>query len=57
MTMTRHFKLIVKRHPDGDMADPLGLEGVVRGQGDTYRAAWDVLASAIRFHGPLEAKS
>ncbi len=32
----RQFKIVVEKHPDGYMAYPLGLKGVVVGQGDTY---------------------
>ena len=34
--MARQFKVIVERHTDGYVAYPLGLKGVVVGQGDTY---------------------
>ena len=30
------FKIIVEKHTDGYVAYPLGLKGVVIGQGDTY---------------------
>ena len=48
--MTRQFKVVVERHPDGYIAYPLGLKGVVVGQGDTYQEALDDVTSAIRFH-------
>ena len=48
--MTRQFKVVVERYPDGYVAYPLGLKGVVVGQGDTYRAALDYVSSAFRFH-------
>jgi len=48
--MARQFKVVVERHPDGYVAYPLGLKGVVVGQGDTYREALDDVTSAIRFH-------
>jgi predicted RNase H-like HicB family nuclease len=48
--MARQFKVVVERHPEGYVAYPLGIKGVVVGQGDTYRAALDDVASAIRFH-------
>jgi len=32
----RQFKIIVEKHSDGYVAYPLGLKGVVVGQGDTY---------------------
>jgi predicted RNase H-like HicB family nuclease len=46
----RHFKIIVERHSDGYAAYPLGLKGVVVGQGDTYDQALTDVKSAIRFH-------
>jgi predicted RNase H-like HicB family nuclease len=48
--MTQQYKVVVERHSDGYVAYPLGLKGVVVGQGDTYRAALDDVSSAIRFH-------
>ena len=32
----RQFKIVVEKHPDGYVAYPLGLKGVVVGQEDTY---------------------
>ncbi len=46
----RQFKIIVEEHPDGFVAYPIGLQGVVVGQGDTYDAALSDIKSAIRFH-------
>lgn len=46
----RQFKVIVERHADGYVAYPLGLRGVVVGQGDTYEEALSDVTSAIRFH-------
>jgi predicted RNase H-like HicB family nuclease len=40
----------VEKHPDGYVAYPLGLKGVVVGQGDTYEDALADVKSAIRFH-------
>ena len=48
--MTRQFKVIVEKHPDGYVAYPLGLKGIVVGEGDTYEEALADLKSAIRFH-------
>jgi predicted RNase H-like HicB family nuclease len=48
--MTRQFKVVVERHSDGYVAYPLGLKGVVVGQGETYGEALDDVTSAIRFH-------
>ena len=44
------MKVIVERHADGYVAYPVGLKGVVVGQGDTYDAALADVTSAIRFH-------
>ena len=46
----RQFKVIVEKHSDGYVAYPLGLKGVVVGQGDTYEQALADVNSAIRFH-------
>jgi predicted RNase H-like HicB family nuclease len=48
--MAQQYKVVVERHSDGYVAYPLGLKGVVVGQGDTYREALDDVSSAIRFH-------
>ena len=37
--MTGHLKIIVEKHPDGYVAYPLGIDGVVVGEGDTYEEA------------------
>jgi predicted RNase H-like HicB family nuclease len=44
------FKIIVEKHADGYVAYPLGLKGVVIGQGDSYEEAMADVKSAIRFH-------
>ena len=44
------MKIIIEKHPDGYVAYPLGLKGVVIGQGDTYDQALADIKSAIRFH-------
>lgn len=48
--MLRQFKIIVEKHSDGYIAYPLGLKGVVVGQGDTYEDALADVKSAIKFH-------
>jgi predicted RNase H-like HicB family nuclease len=48
--MVRPIKVIVEKHPDTYVAYPLGLKGVVVGQGDTYAAALADVESAIAFH-------
>ena len=44
------FKIIVEKHTDGYIAYPLGLKGVVIGQGDTYEESVEDVTSAIRFY-------
>ena len=46
----RQFKVIVEKHLDGYVAYPLGLKGVVVGEGDTYEEALADVKSAIQFH-------
>jgi predicted RNase H-like HicB family nuclease len=46
----KNVKIIVEKHPDGYVAYPLGLRGVVVGEGDTYDEALADVNSAIRFH-------
>jgi predicted RNase H-like HicB family nuclease len=46
----KHIKIVVEKHPDVYVAYPLGLKGVVVGQGDTYDAALADVKSAIQFH-------
>jgi len=44
------LKLVIERHSDGYVSYPLGLKGVVIGQGDTYDEALADVRSAISFH-------
>jgi len=44
------YKIVVEKHPDGYVAYPLGLRGVVVGEGDTYEEALADVKSAIHFH-------
>ncbi len=46
----RKYKIILEKHPDGYVAYPLGIKGVVVGEGDTYEEALSDVKSAIRFH-------
>lgn len=46
----RRFKIVVEEHSDGFVAYPLGLAGIVVGQGDTYDGAVADAKSAIVFH-------
>lgn len=46
----RSLKVIVEHHPDGYVAYPLGVKGVVVGEGETYEEALADVKSAIEFH-------
>ncbi len=48
--MRKSLKLIVEQHSDGYVAYPLGMKGVVVGEGDTYEEAVTDVTSAIAFH-------
>lgn len=49
-TKRTQLKIIVEKHADGYVAYPLGLRGVVVGEGDSYEEALADVKSAIRFH-------
>lgn len=46
----RQLKIVVEKHLDGYVAYPIGLRGIVVGQGDSYEDALADVKSAIRFH-------
>lgn len=46
----RQFKIIVEKHPDTYVAYPLGLKGIVVGEGNSYEEALADVKSAIKFH-------
>jgi len=48
--MLRRFKIIVQKSKEGYVAYPLGLKGVVVGDGDTFEEALEDVKSAINFH-------
>jgi predicted RNase H-like HicB family nuclease len=48
--MVQQIKIIVEKHTDGYVAYPLGLKGIVVGEGDTYEEAFADVKSAIQFH-------
>jgi len=45
-----NIKIIVEKHKDGYVAYPIGMKGVVVGQGSTHDEALADVRSAIRFH-------
>lgn len=44
------IKFVVEKHIGGYIAYPLGVQGVVAGQGSTYKEALDDAKSALKFH-------
>jgi len=48
--VTKEVKIIVEQHPDGFVAYPVGLRGVIIGEGDTRDEAIADVTSAIQFH-------
>ena len=48
--MLKHFKIVLEKHSDGYVAYPLGLKGIVVGEGDSYQEALADVQSAIVFH-------
>jgi predicted RNase H-like HicB family nuclease len=46
----KSIKIIIEKHSDGYIAYPLGLKGVVVGDGDSYEEALADVKSAIAFH-------
>jgi len=37
MDKSRQIEIIVEKHPEGYVAYPIGLKGVVAGEGDIYK--------------------
>jgi predicted RNase H-like HicB family nuclease len=46
----KSLKILIEKHSDGYVAYPLGLKGVVVGEGDSYEEAPANVRSAILFH-------
>ncbi|PYV85148.1 MAG: hypothetical protein DMG05_23305 [Acidobacteria bacterium] len=46
----RSVKIIIEKHPDGYVAYPVGIKGVIVGQGDSYEEALRDVQSALKFH-------
>jgi len=46
----KSLKILIEKHPDGYVAYPLGLKGVVVGEGNSYDEALTDVKSAILFH-------
>ena len=50
MHVLKKFKIVISKEEDGYVGYPLGLEGAVVGEGDTYEEALKDTKSAILFH-------
>ncbi len=48
--MRKELKLIVEKHSDGYVAYPLGMKGIVVGEGETLDEAVADVTSAVEFH-------
>ena len=46
----KRIKIIVEKHLEGYVAYPLGLKGVIIGEGESYEEALEDVKSAIKFH-------
>ncbi len=46
----KNLKIIIEKHADCYVAYPLGVQGAVVGQGETYEEAVADVKSAIAFH-------
>ena len=44
------MKIIIEKHPEGYVAYPAGIQGIVVGEGNTFDEALRDVQSAIRFH-------
>ncbi len=43
-------KIIVEKHKDGYVVYPLGVKGVIMGEGDTYEEDLADVKAALKFH-------
>ena len=48
--MSKEIRILVEEHPDGFVAYPLGIEGIVVGEGETAEAAIADARSALAAH-------
>ncbi len=46
----KNIKIVIEKHPDGYVAYPVNLKGVIVGEGDTYDEALANVKSAVAFH-------
>ena len=50
MSSMDRIQTVIERHADGCVAYPVGVKGVVVGEGETYEEARRDVQSALRFH-------
>jgi predicted RNase H-like HicB family nuclease len=48
--MVKNVKVIIEKDADGYVAYPVGIKGVVVGEGDSYEEALRDVQSALKFH-------
>lgn len=46
----KQIKIVIEKHSDGYVAYPLGLKGVIVGEGNSYEEALNDVNSAIQSH-------
>ena len=46
----KSLKIVIEKHADGYVAYPVGIKGIVVGEGDSYEDALRDVQSALRFH-------
>jgi predicted RNase H-like HicB family nuclease len=46
----KNYKIVIEKYSDGYVGYPLGLRGVIVGQGDSYDEALQDTKSAVKFH-------
>jgi len=44
------IKILVEKHEDGFIAYPIGMKGIIVGEGDTFEEAYADAKSAAKFH-------
>jgi predicted RNase H-like HicB family nuclease len=53
----QNIKIVIEKHPDGYVAYPVGMKGIVVGEGNTYEEVLADVKSAIKFHIETFGKS
>jgi predicted RNase H-like HicB family nuclease len=46
----KQVKIVIEKHRDGYVAYPVGVKGIVVGEGNTYEEALKDVQSALKFH-------